>query len=245
MNNKSLKTAALADFKFTSVLLLCGETLDDVKLLARSIQKVGIICPIVVTRVKGKLLVIDGKKRLVALQRLCFEADNLMPHIKIPYVTVLEFRQGHFNTPDILSSEKVYTHIQKLKDKGFSERTIAETLCLCRHTVFKISQLSRLSSEVRQAYFEGILAYDQTIAYSACPDKQIQTYVFLQIGPLVKAKHIVAVLRASIGRLDGAAQLASSRDSNVIPLHKDPLYYLSKKIYNENEGGDHGGDKAA
>jgi hypothetical protein len=243
MNDKSLKTANLSDFKFAPIPLLCGEALNDIKLLARSIQKVGIICPIVVTRVKDKLVVIDGRKRLMALQRLSFDFDEQVSDFKIPYVTVLEFRQGYYNTPDILSSEKVYDHIQKLKSKGFSEQTIAATLGLCRHTVFKISRLSRLSSEVRSAYFQGLLSFDQTIAYGTCPDKQIQTYVFLQIGPLVKANHIVAVLRASVGRLAGSKQFSTGQDSNVVPLHKDPLFHLSKIVFDEDK--DSGGDKAA
>ena len=68
----ALRTAKLSDFRTPTSKILCGERLSAVTALEASISKSGLLTPLQVTQCGGKLIVIDGKKRLAALRRMRF-----------------------------------------------------------------------------------------------------------------------------------------------------------------------------
>ena len=52
---------------------LTGELLEDVNAMEDSLLRFGLLSPLTVIRSQGRLIVLDGRKRLAALRRLAFE----------------------------------------------------------------------------------------------------------------------------------------------------------------------------
>ena len=82
MKHTELKTAPLNAFKTLRAPILCGQNLNDVKNLERSILEFGLMSPVIVSVAGKDLVVIDGKKRLAAIKRLSF-AGTLLSLIHI------------------------------------------------------------------------------------------------------------------------------------------------------------------
>lgn len=182
LRNRSIKQAPISNFHLVRSEILQGEGLEDVKRIERSIVQYGLICPIVTSRIRNVLIVIDGKKRLQAIRRLKFRG-GLPDHMsEIPYISVLESKKTDYPADSIISRQHLYKSVMTLKARGISLEAIAEYLCLCRPTISDVVLLSRLSEPVRKAYFNKAFSFSVARAYASIPVPGDQTTLMLRLG---------------------------------------------------------------
>lgn len=182
LKQSSIKKAPIANFHLVRSEILQGESLEEVKRIERSIVEYGLICPIVTSKIRNALIVIDGKKRLQAIKRLEFRG-GLPDHLsEIPYISVLESKVTDYPADSILSRQHLYKSVMALKSRDIPLETIAKYLCLCRHTISDVILLSRLSEEVRKAYFEKAFSFSVARAYASIPVPSAQTALLFRLG---------------------------------------------------------------
>ena len=78
--------AALNKFCPLVPKILCGEDLRLVSTVENSIKKHGLLTPLTVLRADDRLIVIDGRKRLIALRRLQFRGALPKDLAAIPFM---------------------------------------------------------------------------------------------------------------------------------------------------------------
>lgn len=199
--------------------ILQGEDLSEIKLISRSIVKFGIICPIVTTRLKDTLIVVDGKKRLKALKRLEFQGKLPEKLKTIPYVSIMEAKDTSCQTPSILTGAPIYNVVMSLRTRGASIEAIAEHLCLCRHSIADIVVLSRLSEHVRQSYFNHHISFKQACTYAVLPNKTQQMTLMLKLGTLAEPVRILHAIKAmNFNNLSEQGQKNKIKDKDLIAL---------------------------
>lgn len=182
LTESSIKKAPISSFHLVRSEILQGDSLEDVKRIERSIVQYGLICPIVTSKIRNVLIVIDGKKRLQAIKRLEFRG-GLPDHLTdLPYISVLESKATDYPADSIISRQHLYKSVIALKSRGIPLEAIAEYLCLCRHTISDVILLSRLSEPVRKAYFEKAFSFSIARAYASIPVPSEQTAIMLRLG---------------------------------------------------------------
>lgn len=182
VNQNNLKKAPLGTFRLLKTTILQGEVLEEIKRIEKSIIQYGLICPIVTSRLRNTLIVIDGKKRMQAIQRLAFRNELPEHLLQIPYISILESRKKDYPADSIISRKQLYTTVITLKSRNVSLAAIAEYLCLCRNTISDVVLLSRLSRRVRNAYFDHGLSFSVARAYASVPDMAQQSTLMLKLG---------------------------------------------------------------
>lgn len=86
VHGSCVQRASLPDFRAATPRVLCGQDLYAIKKIESSIAKHGLITALKVIRFDGKLVVIDGRKRLAALRRMAFHGTLPSALKHIPYV---------------------------------------------------------------------------------------------------------------------------------------------------------------
>lgn len=220
INPTEIQRAPLSSFQNIRSSILYGKALQDVKQIERSIAQFGMIMPIIVTKTKGALIVMDGKKRLSALKRMTFAGTLPRSLVTIPYIMADEAHMFGRRTVSVLSSQELFRSILRLKTSGHSVETIAQKLFLCRRSVEELLQLSHLSETVRNAFFRQDISFEQAHAFSAMPCHNAQTSLFLSLGPFAKVSEI----------LDGLEAFQSREENELRPMSVLPLSDVSQNF---------------
>ncbi len=190
----NISTAPVDKFTFVRPRILVGTLLQDVKAIQNSILRFGLLSPIVVRAHKGRLIVVDGRKRLAAIRRLRFAGQLPRSLVNIPYIELKDFRAIKTATPALMSNRDLYTTVTHAFWEGNSEAQIADDLYLSRHCVRQILTLSHLSPRLRTLFFERVINFEQARNYAVEPRHVLQNSVFDALGPFAKADDICETL---------------------------------------------------
>ncbi len=192
--------ADISQFKTSMPTVLCGHQLKAVKTMQKSITKFGLLAPVTVSKQGSFLKVIDGCKRLAALQRLQFldaTPENLS---SIPYVivnTVCEQRltSGEELLP-LLSHDKQYNLVMDLYEAGHNIRRISAALYIPDDYVRRLARIDTLSPDLQRAFLEDTLTLSQVYAFASIPNIKAQTKLLEMLGSYVEAPHVIKALQA-------------------------------------------------
>ena len=173
---------------------LTGPALKDIQAIETSLLKFGLLSPLTAIRNRGQLVVIDGRKRLVALRRLAFDGRLPASLTEIPYViSGTESAKRERRAPTQLQSETCYRTISRHFEMGKDVSEISETLAVSHQMVRRFLSLHRLAPAIRRAFFQRLIDFDVAQAYATHPSQSQQLILFYQLG-----------LHASVGGiLDG------------------------------------------
>ncbi|RKQ69579.1 ParB-like nuclease family protein [Litorimonas taeanensis] len=216
MHMTELNRAPLSAYKSLHSAILCGETLNEVKQIERSIARFGLLSPIVVTAVYDQLIVVDGKKRLAAIKRMTFAGTLPRSLQHIPYIFVHKAKKADMNSTSALAPRQVYKAVMELKEEGKALEDIADTLYLCRRIILDVINLSRLFPAIRETYFNGGLNFDQARAYASVPDHRDQIALLGSLGPQAKPETILNAIKG--WRAEAKPADAKPAPALVIPL---------------------------
>ncbi|CAM3704163.1 ParB/RepB/Spo0J family partition protein [Litorimonas haliclonae] len=221
MEHRKIKTAPISAFKSLQAPILCGQTLNDVKTLERSILEFGLISPLIVSAANNRLVIIEGKKRFAAIKRLAFSGNLPRSLVNIPYILTEEAKEMDFHTASVLSGRELYQAVMTLKDKGVAIEEIAGRLYLDRRSIVEIISLSRLSDKMRQAFFSGTISFDQALAFTALPDTKAQEELLVELGPFAKPRVILETIRENSIRVEEKWTEELEADILVLPISQN------------------------
>lgn len=220
--------APLSQFRNPTAEILFGEKLKAVKTLSKSITRHGLLSPLVVSKHNGRLIVIDGRKRLAALRRMRFRGTLPRGLVNVPYILVAKSGQAPVPAPHaagLLSGRELYTRVTQLKNHGQSIRDIATALYLPKSTVMDVLAVTRLSAELKHAYFNGTLSLAQAKAFAALPDHGHQNMLLLALGPFAAAPDILDAIARGDTVLHG---MGSDDNVVILPSRRTPNRELPK-----------------
>jgi len=183
--------ASVEKFSLLHSKPLCGKALRDILTLQNSITRYGLLSPIIAIKRAGTLVVVDGRKRLAAIKRLTFEGRLPRSLVKIPYLLVTDMREIERRTPVLVSNRALYDALTDQFQSGSTVDDLADHFKLSSQCVRDILTLSRLSPQIRSAFFSKMISFAQARAYAALPDMQDQIICFNDLGPFAKPDQIL------------------------------------------------------
>ncbi len=189
-----INTAPVDMFTTLRPRLLRGLLLKDVKAVQASIARFGLLSPIVVSRANGRLIVVDGRKRLAAIRRLDFMGRLPRSLVNIPYVEIDELRNSPAQTPALMSNRELYTTVTEMFRNHQDINIIADEMFLTRKCVRQILTLARLSTRLRRAFFDKIIDFARAKAFAAMPNHTVQDRAFMALGPFADEASILDYL---------------------------------------------------
>ena len=204
-NMTHLKTAPVDMFITLRPRVLRGKMLAEIKSVQASIERFGLLSPITVTRHDGKLVVVDGRKRLIAMRRLEFAGRLPRSLVNIPFVEVSDIKSAKSPVPALMSHRELYETVVTFFREHNSVEAIAEALYLSHKDVRAVLTLSHLSPRLRRAFFDRTIDFDQARCYAAMPQVAMQDRVFMALGPFATGQDIIDHIRQP--KLAPAAQL--------------------------------------
>lgn len=200
MGHIAPQTASLSSFRSPTPQILFGKALSDVKTLARSIAQHGLLSPLLVSRHNGRLIVIDGRKRLAALRRLRFQKRLPRDLTHIPYVMSTHSQQKHL--PHLLSARDLYAQVTALNAEGKTAENIAAALYLPHTMICDVLTIKRLSPALKRAFINGHLTLGQVKAFAALPHHGAQDRLLRILGPFANEDCIMAAIASGEAVID-------------------------------------------
>ena len=186
-----IKTAPVDMFTTLRPRLLVGRLLQDIKSIQASISRFGLLSPIIVSRSKGRLIVVDGRKRLAAIRRLDFMGRLPRSLVNIPYIELGDARQVDSDAPALMSNRDLYVTITDMFRREQDIAQIASDLYLSRNCVKQVLTLARLAPRIRKAFFDHTINFTQAKTYAALPEHDDQLRAFMALGPFAQSQDIL------------------------------------------------------
>jgi len=213
----NITTARLADFRAPTSRILFGDRLKDVVQIQNSIAAHGLLNPLIVMPRGGKLIVVDGKKRLAALRRMRFAGDLPRSLVDVPYILVSEAPSSETPVMSLLSHQERYDEVVTLRQKGLGLMEIAAELYISKNCVKDLLRIALLSPRLRQAYFGGAISLDQARAFATLPSLETQDQLLIALGPFANAPEILEAIEA------GETVINMDNDNVIILPSRRPL----------------------
>lgn len=192
-----VKTAPVDMFTTLRPRLLIGGLLKDIKAVQESISRFGLLSPIIVSRSNGRLIVVDGRKRLAAIKRLEFMGRLPRSLVNIPYIELKDARHTSSQAPALMSNRDLYVTVTNMFRKSQDVAAIASDLFLTRKCVTQVLTLARLSPRLRRAFFDRTISFESARAYAAFPGDARQEQAFMKLGPFATDRAILTLLSQS------------------------------------------------
>lgn len=186
-----IKTAPVDMFTTIRPRLFVGRLLQDIKAVQASISRFGMLSPIIVSRFEGRLIVVDGRKRLAAIRRLEFMGCLPRSLVNIPYIELKEAEQTVADAPALMSNRDLYMTVTDMFRANQDVALIASDLYLSRKCVKQVLTLARLSPRLRRAFFDRAINFNQAKTYAALPEHKAQERTFMALGPFTEGQAIL------------------------------------------------------
>ena len=184
--------APVNDFSLLNGKIFCGDRLRDVHTLQNSIARYGLLSPIIAMKRAGRLIVVDGRKRLAAIRRLSFDGRLPRSLFKIPYLLVKDMGSIERRTPFLLSNSNLYNALVERFREGETVSALTEHFQISRQCVRDVLTLSRLAPSLRLAFFNRMISFSQARAFAAIPVHANQLACFDRLGPFAEPADILA-----------------------------------------------------
>ena len=171
--------------------------------IKNSIEKDGLLNPLIVVKQKGKYLVIDGKKRLLALRALAKSKLFRRALYKVPcIVDNTDQVNAEPDRPTLLSGPELAHKIISMVESGISPVTVAQRYECSMSVIEDSLALRRLHPEILLCFNNNTLSLEQAAAFATIDNISAQWSLLLQIGPFMSNTDIIAAIKAGAAVLD-------------------------------------------
>lgn len=183
--------APVEKFEMLRNPLLRGERLRDIRLLQSSIERFGLLCPIIAVKRSGRLVVVDGRKRLAALRRMHFLGTLPRSLHRLPYLLIEDMQRLERRMPVMIANRPLVRAVFKRFAEDQNIDTIAAEFSVSRQCVRDILSLAHMAPTVRTAFFERRIDCRQARAFATTPDHDKQTQALFDLGYHATPRDIV------------------------------------------------------
>lgn len=178
------------NFTIAKKSVLMGQSLTDVRILENSLLRFGLLTPLTVMKKNGRLIVVDGRKRLAAIRRLGFQGRLPRSLIHIPYEILSDRTDQILTAPSLTASQTLFQSVVRAFKAGVQPAHIARKFQISSRSVRDILTLDRLGAPIRQAFFDRLISFPQAAAYASQPDQSAQLSLFRKLGPFANPSEI-------------------------------------------------------
>lgn len=183
--------APVEEFSLLRSKVFFGQQLQDIRTLQDSIARYGLLSPIRAMQRHGRLIVVDGRKRLAAVKRLRFEGQLPPSLAKIPYLLITDAANDERRAPMIVSNADLYQSVVSHFRDGSTVAALTAHFQISHQCVRDILTLSRIAPQIRAMFFSKTISFAQVRAYAALPNQSHQIATFHRHGLLAKPHEIL------------------------------------------------------
>ncbi|MBE2221757.1 MAG: ParB/RepB/Spo0J family partition protein [Anaerolineae bacterium] len=160
--------------------------MDEEKLaeLAASIEKHGLIQPLIVTEQKGQFYLIAGERRWRASQIAGLEEVPVVIKEATPQDMLELAIIENVQRADLNALEEAYAYQQLIEEFGMTQEEVAESVGKARSTVANLLRLLTLPQNIQQAVIDGEISGAHARALLPLPTPEMQTNAMKRITEL-------------------------------------------------------------
>lgn len=206
-------------------LLKPTKTAMAMKYLLSSLERDGLLNPLIVQEQNGRFFVVDGKKRLIALRQLAKQKLYRRALSKVPCIIVEKFdsKQWDWDRPQLMSEYELAHKVIVTSRLGVSEALIAKRF-ECRIDILRdCLSLRQLHPKLLMQFNNNVISLRQAAAFATIPNIDAQWSLLLQLGPFVSDKDIMDSVR------NGETVIKLEED-NIIILPSRQKFESSKDL---------------
>lgn len=169
------------------------KAIDD---MCEHIACVGLLNPLIVTPEKGRYIILDGKIRFQAIQKLARQKRLPRSLNKVPcLLNDKEPMSIHMNGKPLLLSEQDLAHAILCADrKGATYPEISALLDCSEKVITQARSIGRLHAKLKLAFINTTITLAQAAALSTIPNPQAQWDLMIQLGPFASEPKIIAAI---------------------------------------------------
>ncbi|WP_026942048.1 ParB/RepB/Spo0J family partition protein [Hellea balneolensis] len=190
-----------------------------------SIEKDGLLNPLIVIKQKGRFIVVDGKKRLLALRELAKSSKFRRALYKIPCIVDCTAEVGAEPTrPALMTGPELVHKIIQSVGRGMSRAMLAQRYECSASVIEDALSLRNLNPRLLKAFNNGSLTLEQSAAFATIDNPNAQWTLLLQLGPSVSNADIISAIKSGEAVLDlpcGEVIILPSRNSRKPKLNLD------------------------
>lgn len=213
-----MTSVAMTDLSGPGILKSWGRQAKTIHSLAKQILRDGLLNPIQVRRRGAGFIVIDGTKRLAAMQLLkrhgrlprslsrvpCIVSDNaaaaLMPALPA--------------APMLKTDAELARAISVAAKAGQSRAAIAARFDCAPHIIDYAASLGGLHIQIREYFNSGHISLEQAAAFAGIENQDAQWRLLQELGPFAHASEVIAAILAGktvVDMPDGNIMIMPSR----------------------------------
>jgi ParB family chromosome partitioning protein len=200
---------------------------DEIKLLAESLRREGMLQPVVVRPAGGSYQIVAGERRwraarLAGLDRIPVVVRELDDRkaLEIALVENLQRR-------DLNPMEKARGFRQLMQMNGWTQEELADTVGLSRPSVANFMRLLELPPEVQEAVSRGTITMGHARALLSVSQRGTQ---FQMLKRIIQEELSVRELEKLLTRRPAAVPVARSKDAYVLELEQKLRDRLGVKV---------------
>lgn len=193
--------------------------------IKKSIEKGGLLNPLIVIKQKDKFIVVDGKKRLLALRELTKSSKFRRALYKIPCIVDCTAEVGYDpECPILMKGPELAHKIIQSVDRGMSKVMVAQRYECSASVIEDALLLRNLHPKILMPFNNNSLCLEQAAAFATIDNPNAQWALLLQLGPSVSDADIISAIKTGEAVLDlpcGEVIILPSRNSRKPKLNVD------------------------
>jgi hypothetical protein len=212
MSIKLIPLKSITDGASTLSFMVRKKKSFNLSLLSESIERDGLLYPLVVIKDGDKYLVLDGKKRLNVIRKLAKSNRYTRSMAKVPCIV----QEAHAVQPvtaawpTLLTGPELAHQVILASQESVSLISIAQRFECDLTVVEDCLSLTKLNPELLRHFNNGVISLGQAAAFATIENMTAQYDLLIQLGPFVSDMEIIASIKA------GSTVLELSDDNIII-----------------------------
>lgn len=169
---------------------------QDITEISRHILATGLLNPLIVTPQNGHYIVVDGQKRLRAIQLLA--RHDLLPRSlsKIPCIVTHEAvpRLTVSSAPSLMSNQDRVHGIITGAAAGMTPAQLRHKYCCGDSAIAQALSLQNLHPKLMLAFNNSVISLPQAAAFASLPNMDSQWELLVKLGPFVSDVEIMKAI---------------------------------------------------
>ncbi len=213
---------AMTDLSGVTFVKVWSRHAKDIHSLAKQILRDGLLNPIMVKRHGGKFVVVDGGKRLAAMQLL--KRSGRLPRSLFRVPCIVSDSTGSApalsQAPMLKTDAELARAINAARAAGQSPEAIAARFDCAPAVVNYAASTDALHPQIFEYFNSGHINLEQAAAFSGIESQDAQWRLLQELGPFAHAKDVIAAILAGktvVDMPDGNIMIMPSRRAPVRP----------------------------
>lgn len=172
------------------------KALRDIKVMCHRIMSAGLLNPLIVSKQQDRFVIVDGKKRFLAIQVLAH--NNKLPRSlsKIPCLVTSDaaLKAPVPHAPALMDQQDLVHNIIAAAQDGLTNAQIKYRYACSDDIISQALSVQNLHPKLKIAFCKGTLNLKQAAAFATLPNLQSQWELLIKLGPFASDAHIIKAI---------------------------------------------------